>query len=60
VTMCPVVAASIASVCVSVLPDWGSGSSGVLVSGSLPVLGVAGWVLSQYDLDAGVPTCNGT
>jgi hypothetical protein len=40
--MCPVAAASIASVCMSVLPDWGSCSSGVLASGSLPVLGVAG------------------
>jgi hypothetical protein len=29
VTMCLVGAASVASVCVSVLPDWGSGSSGV-------------------------------
>jgi hypothetical protein len=29
VTMCPVAAASVASVCVSVLPDWGSCSSGL-------------------------------
>jgi hypothetical protein len=58
--MCPVAAASVASVCVSVLPDWGSCSSGVCASGSLPVLGVAGCVHSLYDLDAGVLICDGT
>jgi hypothetical protein len=42
VTMCPVAAAKVASVCTSVLPYWGSCSSGVCASGSLPVLGVAG------------------
>ena len=54
-TICPVAAASVASVCVSVLPDCGSCSSGLRGSASLPVLGVAGCVLSPYDLDAGVP-----
>jgi hypothetical protein len=57
--ICPVAAASVASVKVSFLPDCGSCSSGVRASGSLPVLGVAGWVRSLYDHDAGVSICNG-